>query len=96
MYKSPFVIDPTKIGPFDRCLVCFTKRDEPICKTCGHIGGYLAGIGPRIGLKTTARVFPVPWGPGQRAGGHACRAYGRRQVTRRIVAGRQGDRGRPC
>jgi hypothetical protein len=42
MYKSPFVIDPTKIGPFDRCLVCFTKRDEPICKTCGHIGGYLA------------------------------------------------------
>jgi hypothetical protein len=41
MYKGPFVIDPPKIGPFDRCLVCFTpKSDQQICMTCGHISGY--------------------------------------------------------
>ena len=44
MYKSSFVIDPTKIGPVDRCLVCFTPKSDvyTYCMTCGHISGFLS------------------------------------------------------
>src|SRR5262249_40450026 len=43
-YKNLFVIDPTKIGPFDRCIVCFTPKsdDYTYCMTCGRISQFLA------------------------------------------------------
>src|SRR5262249_39319576 len=56
MHKGPFVIDPTKIGPFDRCLVCFTPKsdDYPYCMTCGRISGYHSILGdPQSGTACT-------------------------------------------
>jgi hypothetical protein len=54
--QSPFVIDPTKIGPFDRCLVCFTPKsdDYTYCMTCGRIGAWRSIIGePQSGTACT-------------------------------------------
>jgi len=38
MSSDPFVVDPTQIGPFDRCLTCFTPRNDEIayCTHCGR------------------------------------------------------------
>jgi hypothetical protein len=36
------IIDPNQIGPFDRCLTCFTPNSHnfTFCQTCGHIHGF--------------------------------------------------------
>ena len=42
--SSSRVIDPTQIGPLDRCLRCFVPRSDrySYCLGCGHLGAFFA------------------------------------------------------
>jgi hypothetical protein len=48
---NPFVIDPTKLGPLDRCLVCFTPKGDAVayCEKCGRTGSFFAVEEPQRG-----------------------------------------------
>jgi B-box zinc finger len=48
---KPFVIDPTKIGPVNRCLICFAGKSKEVayCENCGHMGSFFGFDDPPSG-----------------------------------------------